>query len=159
MKTVSKLLLLTLVLAAPELSAQEAAVQEFEGRRLSVNIFRAPSNGIDYRVSSHASVHAGFYPTVLEIQGDRENVNFIRLGGTFWLSTRSGPYLSTGVALSLDRNAWRHSFANEAGYHQGLGSRLSVRLGVILLTTTDLDRSSANPTIGLSFRPGTRRAP
>jgi hypothetical protein len=158
MNTVSKLLLLVLAAAAPALSAQQAA-PEFEGRKLSVNIFRAPSTGLDYRLSNHASVHAGFYPTVLEIQDDRENVNFIRVGGTFWLSTGSGPYVSTGVALSLERDAWEHSFANEAGYQQHLGSRLSIRLGAILLTTTDLQASRLNPTIGLSFRPGARRVP
>jgi hypothetical protein len=158
MKNVSRLLLLAVAATAPALSGQETA-PEFDGRRVSVNIFRSPSTGLDYRVADHASVHAGHYPTVLSIEGDRENVNFVRLGGTFWLSTGSGPYLSTGVAFSLERDVWDHSFANEAGYHQRLGSRLSARLGAILLTTTDLKRSRLNPTIGLSVRLGSRRTP
>jgi hypothetical protein len=157
MKNASKVLLLTATLAASALSAQE--VPEFEGQRLSVNIFRAPSTGLDYRFSDHASVHAGHYPTVLSINGDNTNVNFVRLGGTFWLSTGSGPYLSTGVAFSMEPSVWDHSIANEAGYHQRLGSRVSARLGAILLSTTDFERTRLNPTIGLSVRLGSRRTP
>lgn len=156
MKKLMKVLLLAAATAAPSLSAQQAA-PEFASRRLSVNVFRAPSTGLDYRMGDHGSVHAGFYPTVLRIEGERENVNLVRLGGTFWLRTGSGPYLSSGVALSLERAAWGHSFANELGWHQNFGSRWAARLGAIVLTTTDLERSRLNPTVGMSFRPGTRR--
>jgi hypothetical protein len=59
----------------------------------------------------------------------------------------------------MERDAWGHSFANEGGYHQQLGPRWGARLGANLLTTLDLERSRVNPTIGLSYRPGTRRVP
>ncbi len=160
MKIVSRLVLLAAATITPDLAAQVTPVPEFDGRRVSVNVFRAPSTGLDYRISDHVSAHAGLYPTVLRVHGERENVNFVRLGGTFWLRpTGSGFYLSPGIALSLERGDWDHSFANELGYHQQLGARWSVRLGALVLSTVDLERSRINPTIGLSFRPGSRRLP
>ncbi len=160
MKKVSKLALVALAVVTPGLSAQVAPVPEFDGRRVSVNVFRAPSTGLDYRISDHASAHAGLYPTVLRVRGERENVNFIRLGGTFWMRPAgSGFYFSPGIALSLERGDWDHSFANEIGYHRQLGDRWSARLGALLLSTVDLESSRINPTIGFSFRPGTRRLP
>jgi hypothetical protein len=152
------LLLLGMAVSAPALSAQEATTPRLD-RRLSLNLFRAPSTGVDYRLSRRTSVHAGFYPTVLMIQGEREQVNLVRLGATFWLRpTGSTFYFSTGVALSLERAVWSDSFANEVGYSQRLGDRWSARLGANLLTTMNLERSRLNPTIGLSFRPGRTRA-
>jgi hypothetical protein len=104
-------------------------------------------------------VHAGFYPTVFTVQGEREFVNFVRLGGSYWLRpAASGFYFSTGVAFSFDPDTWDHSFANEVGYHQRLGSRWGARLGAIVLTTWDGSGSRINPTVGLGFRPRSRRA-
>jgi hypothetical protein len=115
---------------------------------------------LDVRLADRVSVHAGVYPTVLSLRGERESVNFVRLGGSYWLRPAgSGVYLSTGVALSLERDRWDHSFANEVGYHQRLGARWGARLGAIVLTTWDGAASRVNPTVGLSFRPGPRRTP
>src|SRR5688572_5633718 len=99
MKTASKLLLIVALAGASPLAAQDAPPTEALGTKLSLNIFRAPSTGLDYRTSRRTSVHAGFYPTVLSIDGQREGVNFVRVGGTFWLTpAASGFYVTTGVA-------------------------------------------------------------
>jgi hypothetical protein len=159
MKIISGVLVLVAIVAAP-LAAQGGAPAEREIPRFSVNLFRAPSTGVDYRFVSHASAHVGLYPTVLSLQGEREQINFIRVGGTYWLRpAASGFYFSTGVAWSLERHLWGHSLANEVGYHQQLGARWGARLGANLLTAVEGMRSRLNPTIGLTFRAGARRVP
>ena len=52
----------------------------FSSQDLSINGFRNPSIGLEYRFG-HISVHAGYYLTVLE---SRETYSFLKTGLTLW---------------------------------------------------------------------------
>ena len=61
-------------------SAIAHSQSRFSKHELSINAFRNPSIGIEYRYK-HVSVHAGYYPTNFESGVTTE---FVRTGLTYW---------------------------------------------------------------------------
>jgi hypothetical protein len=135
------------------LSAQNAPRTPERG--LNLTIFRSPATGVELR-SGHVSVHAGFYPTIISNDGVRDNVNFIRIGGSYYAkSSGSTPYITPSVMISLDRD-WKHGALTEVGYRAALYRTLHGRLGAAVLTTID-GEVRVNPTIGMDVRLGGTR--
>ena len=56
------------------------AQDQFSKREMSINGFRNPSIGAEYRYK-HLSVHGGYYPTAFK---SGENTSFIKTGVTLW---------------------------------------------------------------------------
>jgi hypothetical protein len=143
------LTMLALPIAA---SAQREAQPE---RGVYLTVFRSPATGIELR-AGHAAGYVGFYPTVLRRDGTRDNVNFVRMGATYYLNARgAGAYVSPSVLWSLD-SEWRSGGLTEVGYRGRLFGRVNGRLGAAVLTTLDRE-VRVNPTVGLDLALGGRR--
>jgi hypothetical protein len=77
-------------------------------RELSVNLFRSPSMGTEYR-EAFLGIHAGFYPTVIsrDAQGLPETTWFLKFGATGGLlwspdhSVRLNPTPGVGWSFPL----------------------------------------------------------
>lgn len=143
---------MSMLFAASPLAAQTAPAPE---RGINMTIFRSPATGVELR-SGHMSLHAGFYPTILSRNDVRTNVNFIRVGGSYYLNeSGSSPYVTPSIVISLDRE-WKHGALTELGYRAKIYRRLNARLGVGVLTTTD-GEVRVNPTVGMDVRLGGSR--
>jgi hypothetical protein len=153
MSATFRLLLLALTIS-PFLAGAQPPSQTGE-RGLYLTIFRSPSTGVEIR-SGHAALNLGFYPTVIGKNGKRGNANFIRLGGSYYL-TDHGPslYASPSVLFSLDRN-WKHGALTELGYRGAIYRGLNGRLGAGVLTTSD-GLVRVNPTVGMDLKLGRGR--
>jgi hypothetical protein len=144
-------LLATVALPADALS-QSAARDE---RGVYLTVFRSPATGVELR-AGHGAAYAGFYPTVIARDGARGNVNFVRVGATYYLRAQGvTPYVSPSLVWSLDP-AWRNGALTEVGVRGRLYGRVSGRLGAAVLTTLD-GPTRVNPTVGLDLRLGARR--
>jgi hypothetical protein len=150
---VATLLVLALI-ASPHVAMSQTPSKPRESG-IYLTIFRSPSTGVEVR-SGHAAANLGFYPTVLSRNGKRDNVSFVRLGGSYYLKDRgSSFYVSPSIVLSLDES-WKHGALTELGFRGTLYRALSGRLGAGVLTTTD-GRVRVNPTVGMDLRLGRGR--
>jgi hypothetical protein len=149
-------LLVAATIAAPHAAmSQSPSAPKPRESGIYLTIFRSPSTGVEIR-SGHAALNVGFYPTILSKNGTRGNVNFIRVGGTYYLKARgASPYVSPSIVFSLDKN-WKHGALTELGFRGTLYRTLSGRLGAGVLTTTD-GQVRVNPTIGMALKIGRGR--
>jgi hypothetical protein len=117
-------------------------------RGVYATVFRSPSTGVELR-SGHFAAHAGFYPTVLRVEGEAaRSANFIRAGGTWYQRSRGASlFVTPSVVFSLDE-AWGNGALTEIGGRFPLGARANVRLGIGVLTTLR-GETRVNPTVGL----------
>ena len=139
------------VIATPHLAMSQTTSKPRESG-IYLTIFRSPSTGVEAR-SGRAAVNLGFYPTVITRDGKRDNVNFLRVGGSFYAKDRgTSLYVSPSLAFSLDRT-WKHGALTELGIRGTLYRALSGRVGAGVLTTTD-GRVRVNPTIGMDLQLG-----
>jgi hypothetical protein len=146
--------LVVAMIAAPHIAMSQTPSKPRESG-VYLTIFRSPSTGVEVR-SGRAGVNLGFYPTVLRRNGERDNANFIRLGGSFYAKDRgSSLYVTPSIVFSLDKD-WKHGALTELGFRGKLYRALSGRLGAGVLTTTD-GHVSVNPTIGLDLKLGRGR--
>jgi len=153
MKTVNVALVLAII-TAPHVATSQTPSSPRE-RGIYLTIFRSPSTGMELR-SGHAAANLGFYPTVLRKDGERDNANFIRLGGSFYAKDRgSSLYISPSVVFSLNKE-WKHGALTELGFRGTLYRGLRGRLGVGVLTTTD-GHVAVNPTVGMDLKLGRGR--
>jgi hypothetical protein len=146
---------IVLLLAADRVAAQ--SVEPVREGGLYLTIFRNPSTGIEWRGERYG-VHAGFYPTILEADGqtEGENTNFIRIGASAYLrSSGLTPYVAPSLLLSLDDD-WEHGMLWDVGYRVPFGGRAAFRLGVGVLTAFD-GEVRVNPTVGFDVRFGRAR--
>lgn len=145
--------LVVAILIAHPASAQSTAASQERGVYLTV--FRSPATGLELR-RGHAAAHVGFYPTILSRNGSSGNVNFIRIGGSYYLRpSGSTPYVSPSLLVSLDRE-WKHGALTELGFRATLYRTLHGRIGAAVLTTID-GEVRVNPTIGMDVRLGGAR--
>ena len=146
--------LVVAMIAAPHIAMSQTSSKPRESG-VYLTVFRSPSTGVEVR-SGRAGVNLGFYPTVLRRDGERENANFIRLGGSFYAKDRgSSLYVSPSIVFSLDKD-WKHGALTELGFRGKVYRRLNGRLGAGVLTTTD-GHVSVNPTVGLDLKLGRGR--
>ncbi|WP_373514263.1 hypothetical protein [Persicitalea sp.] len=120
---------------------------------LSINAFRNPSIGLEYRYK-HLSVHAGYYPTNFTSGVTTE---FIRTGVTLWflpVGKRENPssfYTSVSYARGLTREyKEKNAVMPEVGFRWMIYKGLNFRIGVTGLAAPG-ESFKVNPTPGLSY--------
>ncbi len=141
--------LLVLFLSTSGLFAQS----RFSTNELSINAFRNPSIGLEYRYYS-VSVHAGYYITNLEPD---ITTKFLKAGLTAWflpLGQKENPssfYAGASYlrGLNLDYKD-QNALSLEAGFRWMIWEGLNFRIGAIALAAKGHD-VKINPTPGLSY--------
>ena len=129
------------------------AQSRFNSKELSVNGFRNPSIGLEYRVN-HLSAHAGYYLTNFESGITTE---FLKMGVTYWFlpvdqkEIPSSFYASTSYLRGLTRDYEnKNAVAVEAGFRWMISKGLNFRIGAIALAAPG-ESIKINPTPGLSY--------
>ena len=141
-------LLLVLVLASHSFAQSRFSANEF-----SINGFRNPSIGLEYRYHQ-VSVHAGYYITALE---SGVTTKFVKTGLTAWFlpigkkqnpsSFYAGASYLRGINLDYkDQNA----LGLELGFRWMIWKGFNFRIGGIALISKDHD-TKINPTPGISY--------
>lgn len=145
------------VLSAAPVAAQQAERAPVREGGVYVTIFRSPATGVEVR-GGHLGAHAGFYPTILEADGqtEGENTNFIRIGGAYYLKAAGWtPYVAPSLLISLDDD-WDNGILSDIGLRLPFARRAAFRIGVGVLTTFD-GEVRVNPTVGFDLRLGRAR--
>jgi hypothetical protein len=128
-----------------------AALAAQAGDGWTVNAFRNPSVGLEYRHGA-LSVHSGYYTTILRDAGAArsEASGFARTGVTLWLGDRW--YASLSHLRGLDGARDGRDFAiAEAGVQFTPWSDVHLRLGVAVIPAAHGFARKVNPTPGLSL--------
>ena len=127
--------------------------QSKSSNELSINGFRNPSIGLEYR-HRHVSVHAGYYTTAFKAG---EFTNFIRTGVTYWFLSAdakeipSSFYAGASYLHGLTRDYKDKNAAGiETGYRWMIWKGLNFRLGVIAVASEG-QSLKINPTPGISY--------
>jgi len=135
------------------ITAQLIAQNRFSNDEISINGFRNPSIGLEYR-HHQVSVHAGYYTTAFK---SGEYTNFVKVGLTTWFlpvgkkDIPSSFYAGTSYMYGLtrdykDKSAW----AVEAGFRWMVWKGLNIRLGAISVAAKG-ESLKINPTPGISY--------
>jgi hypothetical protein len=126
---------------------------KFSKHEISVNGFRNPSIGAEYRYKQ-VSVHAGYYPTNFESGVTTE---FIKTGLTLWflpVGKKENPssfYGSISYARGTSREYKNLNAAiGEVGFRYMIYKGLNFRIGVAALAAQDKSLK-INPTPGISY--------
>lgn len=126
---------------------------KFATQELSINAFRNPSIGLEYR-HTHVSVHAGYYTTAFK---SGEYTNFVKAGLTYWFlpvdkkEIPSSFYAGASYLRGLTRDYKdKNAAAVEAGFRWMIWKGLNLRIGVIGLAAKGQD-FKINPTPGISY--------
>lgn len=141
--------LLLIVIASGDAYSQS----KFSKQELSINGFRNPSIGAEYRYK-RTSVHAGYYPTNFESGVTTE---FIKTGLTYWflpVGKKENPSSFYG-SLSYARGTSReykdkNAGVAEIGFRRMVYKGINLRLGVAALAAEGKDLK-INPTPGISY--------
>ncbi|GAB3940197.1 hypothetical protein GCM10028805_01590 [Spirosoma harenae] len=143
-----RLLLMSLLLGASHVFAQP-----FPRHELSINGFRNPSIGLEYR-QNHVSIHAGYYPTAFSAG---VNTSFLRAGLTYWFlpvghkPNPSSFYTSISYVRGLNRDYEdKNGAMGEVGYRWMVWKGLNLRIGVAVLTAPG-ESLKVNPTPGIGY--------
>jgi hypothetical protein len=129
------------------------AQSRFSKHEISINGFRNPSIGAEYR-HRRVSMHAGYYPTNFKSGITTE---FIKTGLTYWflpVGKKDNPssfYGSLSYAKGTSRE-YKDLDAGiaELGFRWMLYKGLNLRIGVAALAAKDQD-VKINPTPGISY--------
>jgi hypothetical protein len=126
---------------------------KFSKGELSLNGFRNPSVGAEYRHGS-VSVHAGYYTTAFE---SGVYTNFMKTGLTYWflpVGKKENPssfYSSLSYARGLTREYERRNAGiAEVGFRWMAWKGLNLRIGVAALAAKG-QSVKINPTPGISY--------
>ncbi len=129
------------------------AQSRFSRNEISINGFRNPSIGLEYR-HQHLSLHAGYYITALE---SGVTTKFLKTGVTAWFlpvgkkenpsSFYAGASYLRGLNLDYE-NA--DALGLELGFRWMIWKGLNFRIGGIVLMAKD-QPTQINPTPGLSY--------
>lgn len=126
---------------------------KFANNELSVNAFRNPSIGLEFR-HQHVSIHAGYYTTAFQ---PGEYTNFVKTGLTYWFlpvdkkEIPSSFYAGASYMRGLTRNYTnKNAVAVETGFRWMIWKGLNVRLGVVAVTAKGKELK-INPTPGISY--------
>ena len=125
----------------------------FSKNEISVNGFRNPSIGLEYR-NKNISIHGGYYITALE---SGITTKFIKIGLTGWflpVGKRENPssfYAGASYlrGINLDYNK-ENALGLEAGFRWMIWKGINLRIGGIALVAKDKD-TKINPTPGISY--------
>jgi len=126
---------------------------KFANNELSVNAFRNPSIGLEFR-HQHVSIHAGYYTTAFQ---PGEYTNFVKTGLTYWFlpvdkkEIPSSFYAGASYMRGLTRDYTnKNAAAVETGFRWMIWKGLNVRLGVLAVTAKGQE-IKINPTPGISY--------
>jgi hypothetical protein len=129
------------------------AQSKFSKNEFSVNGFRNPSIGLEYR-HQQVSIHAGYYTTAFK---SGEYTNFIKAGTTYWFApvgkkeNPSSFYAGAAYLRGLTRDYKnKNAFAAEAGFRWMIWKGVNFRIGAIALAAKGQD-VKINPTPGISY--------
>ena len=130
-----------------------SAQSKFSKNELSINAFRNPSIGLEYRCS-HISIHAGYYTTAFK---SGVYTNFVKAGFTYWFlpvdnkEIPSSLYAGVSYLGGLTRDYKNTDAAGfESGFRWMAWKGLNFRLGVMALAAKDKSLKF-NPTPGISY--------
>lgn len=135
------------------LSTTAFSQSKFSNDEISINGFRNPSIGVEYR-HKHISVHAGYYITAFE---SGVTTKFLKTGVTAWFlpvgkkenpsSFYAGASFLRGINLEYkDENA----LGMEVGFRWMVWKGLNLRIGAIGVAAKGHD-FKINPTPGISY--------
>lgn len=151
MKKSKKIIFAFLVVIA---SVQSSIAQDrLSKRELSINGFRNPSVGVEYRIS-HVSAHVGYYPTAFE---SGVTTNFMKAGFTYWflpVGKKENPssfYSTLAYARGLSKDYKdKNAAIGEVGFRWMAWKGLNLRIGAAALTAKG-ESLKVNPTPGISY--------
>ncbi len=125
----------------------------FSKNELSINGFRNPSIGLEYR-HQQVSVHAGYYTTAFK---SGTYTNFIKTGLTYWFlpvdkkEIPSSFYAGASYLRGLTRDYKdKNAVGIEAGFRWMIWKGLNLRVGAIGVAAKGQDLK-INPTPGISY--------
>jgi hypothetical protein len=125
----------------------------FSKSELSINGFRNPSVGLEFR-HKQISYHAGYYPTAFKAG---ETTNFFKAGATAWFlpvgkkETPSSFYAGASYLRGFSRDyEGKNALGVEAGFRWMVWKGLNLRIGVIGVTAEG-EPLEINPTPGISY--------
>ncbi len=143
----------TLIALLLIISASAFGQSRFSKGEFSINGFRAPSIGLEYRYKI-VSLHAGYYLTSF---GEGVTTNFIKTGLTAWfmpVGKRENPssfYAGASLMRGLNEDYKDESaFGFEAGFRWMIWEGLNLRIGAIAVTGEGHD-VEINPAGGISY--------
>jgi hypothetical protein len=136
------------------ISASTAFSQnQFSKQELSINGFRNPSIGLEYRYK-HVSAHAGYYVTNFE---SGVTTQFIKTGLTYWFlpvdkkeipsSFYAGASYLRGLTRDYEDN---NALGVEAGFRWMIWKGLNFRIGAIAIASKG-QSLQINPAPGISY--------
>jgi hypothetical protein len=144
-----KIIILSLIISSGNAFSQS----KFSKHEISINGFRNPSIGAEYR-HKHLSVHAGYYPTNFE---SGITTGFIKTGVTYWflpVGKKENPssfYSSLSYARGMSRDYKdQNEGIAEAGFRWMVYKGLNLRIGIAALSAENKD-VKINPTPGISY--------
>lgn len=137
------------------LCASASAQSRFSKNEISLNGFRNPSIGLEYRYKN-VSVHGGYYITALE---SGVTTKFVKAGLTAWFlpvgkkenpsSFYAGASYLRGLNLDYKNE---NALGLEAGFRWMVWKGINLRLGAIALVAGGREtRINPTPGIGYSF--------
>ncbi len=139
-----------LVVAA---STSAFSQSRFSKNELSINGFRNPSIGLEYR-QQNVSFHAGYYITAFE---SGVTTKFIKTGATLWFlpvgkkqnpsSFYAGASYLRGLNLDYEKE---NAVAIEGGFRWMVWKGLNLRIGAIAVAASG-ESLKINPTPGISY--------
>lgn len=138
-----------LLIATTVLSAQS----RFSKHEISLNGFRNPSIGAEYRYQ-HISLHVGYYPTNFESGVTTE---FVRTGLSYWflpVGKKENPssfYASVALARGTSRDyKGKNAGMAELGFRWMVWKGINLRIGVTALAAAG-QPTHINPTPGINY--------
>jgi len=151
MKTILQFIIAFFIMNASLSTAMAQA--NFSKSEFSINAFRNPSIGAEYRYQS-VSFHAGYYTTAF---ASGVYTNFIKTGLTYWflpVGKKENPssFFSTmSYARGLTRDYENKNAAiGEVGFRWMVWKGLNLRIGVAALAAKG-ESLKINPTPGISY--------
>lgn len=144
---------LIFVLALLVASAVSTAQGRFTDKECSINGFRNPSIGLEFRYRQ-VSLHSGYYVTNFT---SNTTTGFVKAGVTYWFlpvdrkPMPSSFYAGVSYLYGLNRDFENESAVGiETGFRWFVWKGLNLRIGVIALKGTE-ESWKFNPTPGLSY--------
>ncbi len=129
------------------------AQSRFPKNELSLNAFRNPSIGAEYRFE-HLSLHAGYYPTAFK---SGENTSFLKAGFTMWflpVGKKKNPssfYAGASYLRGFNREYEnKNALGMETGFRWMVWKGLNLRIGAIAVAAQG-ESLKINPTPGISY--------
>lgn len=135
------------------LATTSALSQNLSKSELSINGFRSPSVGLEYRYQRF-SLHAGYYPTAFKAG---ENTDFFKAGITTWflpVGSKINPssfYAGASYLRGFNRDYEnKNALGIEAGFRWMIWKGLNFRIGAIAVAAPG-ESLKINPTPGISY--------